>query len=377
MRETVCGSERSHASEHHARIRDIFGKAELNVGETMDLKLAMALVALILGAASPATSAPAKAPYYGINHDFVWTEEKDWPHLIAAMKEARVEAVRIPLRWPTVEPEKGKWDYSRVDKVVKALRDAKIEILATFLGVPVWASGVDPEEVKGFYDCFPPQDMGDWQEFVRRTVTRYKGDIRLWEIWNEENGAEFFRPEPDAEKYVEMLKSAHGEIRKIDPGAVVVLGGLVMNGVIANPWSEVKVPNFLQAIYDAGGKAYFDVVNIHPYVVASDAEGPDYLIKLTRETIEVMKKNGDAQKPLWITETGCFADENITQQRQAEHLTGVFRELKKLPEVKAVYWFTLRDYGQSILGGENTMGLLTNTGEKKPMFDAYKNLPRH
>jgi len=153
-----------------------------------------------------------------------------------------------------------------------------------------------------------------------------------------------------------------------------VLGGLQMNGIIPNPWSPIKIENFLQKIYDAGGKPYFDVVNIHPYVTAAKTEGPAYCAKLVRGTVEVMKRNGDAKKPLWITETGLPTDSNVTEAMQAEHLRGIYRELGAIPEVKALFWFTLHDYPHSICGGEDTIGMIATDGRRKPAFDAYKKL---
>jgi hypothetical protein len=312
------------------------------------------------------------APRYGVNQDFVWTRESEIPGLIQAMKDARIQAVRLEIRWTTVEPERDKWDFARVDSVVHALREAKIEILADLMSVPAWASGVKPAEVKGFYDCFPPTQIGDWQEYVRHVVSRYGKEIRYWEIWNEENGCDFYRPLPDATNYVRLLASAHDAIKKINPRATVVLGGLQMNGVIANPWLPVKTENFLQQIYDAGGRPYFDVANIHPYVLATSEQGPPYLAKLARDTVSVMKKNGDARKPLWITETGLPTNKATTEQMQAAHLAGIYREISQIPQVKAIYWFLLRDLDKSVCGGEDSMGIITATGRRKPAFDALK-----
>lgn len=315
-----------------------------------------------------------KTPYYGINHDFVWTKDEDIPGLIQAMKDANVQVVRIPIRWTMAEPERGKWDFTKIDSVVRQLREAKIEMLGLLMSVPLWASEVKHDPKDGFPDVYAPAHMEDWAEFVRKVSSRYKKEIRYWEVWNEQNGQDFYKPMPDAVKYVEILKTAHCAIKKVDPGDVVVMGGLQMNGIIPNPWHPVKIENFLQKTYDAGGKPYFDVVNIHPYVIAVPEEGPDYCAKLVRDTVEVMKKNGDGEKPLWITETGCFTNETITNEKQAEHLEGVYRELGKIPEVKAIYWFTLRDYGNSICGGETTMGMMTFDGKRKPAFESYRKL---
>lgn len=326
-----------------------------------------------MGSAAGAAASKTKL-MMGVNQDLVWTSDKDIPGLIRAMKDAHVKSVRIGIRWVTVEPERGQWKFERVDRVIKQIRAAKIEILCTLMSVPAWASGVNPKEVKGFWDTFAPKDMADWDEYVRRVVSRYKGDIQHWEIWNEENGEDFYKPLPDAKAYVGLLKSSYVTIKKIDPEATVVLGGLQQNGIIPNPWAPVKVENFLQKIYDAGGKPYFDIVNIHPYVTAGKEEGPAYCGKLVRGTVEVMKKNGDGNKPLWITETGVGTGGVVTEQMQAEQLSGIYGELSAIPEVKALFWFTLHDYPNSICGGEDSMGMIANDGRRKQAYEVYSKL---
>jgi polysaccharide biosynthesis protein PslG len=312
------------------------------------------------------------APRFGINQDFVWTAPANIPELIQGMKDARVQAVRIEIRWRDVQPVPSQWDFTRVDAVVAALHDAKIEILPVLMSVPAWASGVNPAEVKGFYDAYLPERLDDWQEFVRRVALRYRKEIHFWEIWNEENGQDFYKPIPNAPQYVALLKAAHDTIKRIDRKATIVLGGLQMNGIIPNPWLTVKTTNFLQQIYDAGGGRCFDVANIHPYVLATKQEGPAYCARLVRDTVQVMKKNGDGRKPLWITETGLPTDATTTEQMQADHLTGIYRELGKIPQVKAIYWFLLQDLNQAVSGGEDTMGIIASNGRRKPSFDALK-----
>jgi len=113
-------------------------------------------------------------------------------------------------------------------------------------------------------------------------------------------------------------------------------------------------------------------VNIHPYVLATLNEGPAYCAKLVRATVDVMKKNGDRRKPLWITEIGVAAEGGVTEEMQSEHLKGIYTELGKIEQVKAIYWFTLRDYPSAICGGENAMGLLALDHRRKPAFDAFR-----
>lgn len=332
------------------------------------------IVILLLGSRLCAAAAPGRTPYFGINQDLVWTDDREVPGLIQAMKEARVQAVRMGVRWTVVEPERGEWDFSRVDRMVKAVRESKIEILAVLCSVPSWASEVKPIEGKRFPDCYAPKRLEDWQEYVRRCVSRYKGDISYWEIWNEENGEGYYNPLPNVPEYVGLLKSAYVTAKKANPKATVVLGGLQMNGIIANPWSPCKVENFLRDIYDAGGGPYFDVVNIHPYVLATKDQGPAYCAKLTRDTVELMKKHGDSKKPLWITETGLAVNANVTEQMQADHLRGVYREIGRMPQVKAIYWFLLKDGPAYLNDGTDSMGLISSDGHRRLSFETYKEL---
>src|ERR1035438_2982240 len=106
-------------------------------------------------------------------------------------------------------------------------------------------------------------------------------------------------------------------------------------------------------------------------VLATKEQGPAYAAKLVRDTVLVMEKNGDGKKPLWITETGLGTGNSVTEQIQAQHLTGTYGEMAKIPQVKAIHWFLLRDMDNSVCGGEDTMGLISTNGRRKPAFAAF------
>ena len=193
---------------------------------------------------------------------------------------------------------------------------------------------------EGWADAYPPKDTRDWANYVSRTVSHYKGRIKHWEIWNEENGVDFYRPRPDAKSYTTLLKAAFLAAKKADPECVIVLGGLQMNGIIPNPWSEVKVSNYLEDLYKAGAQPYFDVCNTHPYVLPK--EGADYMMKLTRDTLSLMARYGDGNKPLWITEVGCGATSKEAEETQARLLKDTFEAAGKEPRLQRVFWYALR-----------------------------------
>jgi hypothetical protein len=57
--------------------------------------------------------------------------------------------------------------------------------------------------------------------------------------------------------------------------------------------------------------------------------------------------------------------------RRVGHLWGIHGEMAKIPQVKAIYWFPLRDMDKSVCGGEDSMGLISTNGRRKPAFAAF------
>jgi GH35 family endo-1,4-beta-xylanase len=314
------------------------------------------------------------ATFYGINEDPVWnfkakdTNTDELSQFAEMLKQTHCGAIRIPIRWRIVEPTKGNWDFSAIDRVVNMIPD-DIQILATLMSIPEWANGMNPAKTEGWFDVYPPKDISDWEHYVSQTVQKYKHRIKHWEIWNEENGVDFYRPLPEAKAYTELLKVAYKSAKTADPDCVVVLGGLQMNGIIPNPWSNVKTSNYLEDLYKAGAKQFFDVCNIHPYALPS--EGADYMMKMTKDTLSLMSQYGDSEKPLWITEVGCGATSQDAEEIQAKLLAYTFEAASKEPQIKRVFWFLLRDMQNDLLGPEGSMGLFSYQGRPKPAFQAF------
>ncbi len=329
--------------------------------------LALALPLPLFGTEPAATR---DRGFHGLNADPVWDfAPSELPRFTEMLKETNSGAVRIPIRWRVVEPKKGAWDFSAVDRAVQSIPE-KVEILATLMSVPEWANGIDPKNAVGWFDAYPPRDLADWERAVSAIVTHYRHRIRHWEIWNEQNGVDFYRPHPDARAYTELLKIAHRAAKQADPHCLVVLGGLQMNGILANPWSEVKVPHFLEDLYRAGAGPYFDICNTHPYVLP--AEGAGRMIALTRDTLAIMDRYGDGTKPLWITEVGCGATSGEAEQDQARLLRDTFAMASQEPRIQKVFWFLLRDMAKDLLGPESSMGLFRHDGTPRPALEAFR-----
>jgi len=183
---------------------------------------------------------------------------------------------------------------------------------------------------------------------------RYKGRVAAYEIWNEPNlHYEWGNLAPDPVSYTEMLKVAYTAIKKVDPAAVVISGGLATTG--DGSLTADSDLTFLEEMYQAGARGYFDALGSHPYAYgqAPDISHPDGL-SLDRVVAqhELMEANGDGETPIWITEVGWVLQTNwnlgehttigVTQAQQAQYLTEAFTKTRtEWPFIQAIFLFNL------------------------------------
>jgi len=150
--------------------------------------------------------------------------------------------------------------------------------------------------------------MRDWENYVRAVVTRYKGRVRAYEIWNEPN---LTRPDVyysgSAEKLVELTKIAYQVIKSVDPSAKVVSPA---------PVAEVSR---IEPFFRLGGGQYIDVFAAHFYAIP-----PEVLPKTIREFQDLMARYGIQDKEIWNTEQGYLSAAATNKQDYLVQHGGVF-----------------------------------------------------
>jgi Tol biopolymer transport system component len=252
------------------------------------------------------------------------------------------------VNWATVEPEPGQFRWVDPDNVVKAFGDQQVKILMRVHGTPDWARPPDSTL------SHPPLNMAHFADFMTELVTRYKGQVAAYEIWNEPNlDYEWGYLTPDPAAYTSMLKTAYTVVKKIDPEALVISGGLATTGQGSDTaYGDLA---FLQGMYDAGVKGYFDALGSHPYAYGHPPDEPDAGgLSLSRvvEQHQIMQANGDGDTSIWITEVGWVLETNwdlgehttigITEKQQAEYLVRAYAKAEQeWPFVKALFLFNL------------------------------------
>ena len=128
----------------------------------------------------------------------------------------------------------------------------------------------------------------------------------MFEIWNEPNIALFWQPKPDPSAYTADLVAAYSAIKAVDPSAFVISGGLAPT-VTKN--HNISAIDFLKAMYADGAKGSFDAFGYHPYsfpeLPDSNESGWSQMARTSPSLRSVMIRNGDGNKPIWVTEFGA------------------------------------------------------------------------
>jgi Glycosyl hydrolase catalytic core len=192
--------------------------------------------------------------------------------------------------WSRLEPVKGRWDFSLLDKYVGLAEQHHVEALLTLGITPQWSSS-RPDEKSDFGagGSATPNTMADWQEYVRLVGTRYKGRVHEYEIWNEPNLTNTYTG--SIQGMVDLARIAYQTLKQIDPTVIVCSPS--PTGVYGGKW--------LDEYLKAGGGRYADVIGYHFYVAP---EPPEDMVPMIQNVEQVMAHDGVGNKPLWDTETG-------------------------------------------------------------------------
>lgn len=202
----------------------------------------------------------------------------------ARIRETRLNWVRYNgVRWSEVESPEGVryWDeLSGVDQDLQAITAQGGQALVVVRGTPAWARTATAAEC----GAIKPEALDAFANFMGALVARYSVapfNVRYWELWNEPD-VDPALVAPDAVYgcwgdsndpyygggyYAEMLKKVYPAIKRADPNAQVVVGGLLLDCDPENPpaGKDCTPGKFLEGILRNGGGDSFDIVGYHAY----------------------------------------------------------------------------------------------------------------
>ena len=228
-------------------------------------------------------------------------------------RDAGFHWIRQQFQWAALEPEEkgvfvgqfGESSWDVYDDIVDAAEEMDLQLIVRLDTSPKWARPGNPHVTT------PPDDLEDFGDYVEAVVERYRGRVRYYQLWNEPNLAVEWGNHPVSPRAaVELLRVGYQRAKAADPDAVVLAPALAPT--IANGPDALNELTFLQAMYDAGAAAFFDVGSVQAYGLRN---GPDDRrlgagdVNFSRPILyrEIMVRNGDESKPVWASEVGWNA----------------------------------------------------------------------
>ena len=242
--------------------------------------------------------------------------------------------------------------WAKYDNIVDLARQYDIEIIARLGNPPAWTRALT--DTIGTHA--PPDDFADYGDFVAAVVSRYRGRITYFQLWNEPNiYPEWGEQAVDPEAYTELLCTGYRRAKEANPQAVILAGAL--SPTVSLSGRDLNDLIFLQRMYAAGAGDCFDILSAQGYGLWSgptDQRLRPTVINYPHNLFlrDVMVDHGDAAKPIWISEMGWnVAPEEIypaygrvTEAQQAAYGVAAYqRALAEWPWVGVNnYWFFKR-----------------------------------
>jgi len=351
---------------------------------------------------NPAPAAPAAAPApagfgYGVQLHAPGGDQ----HAIDVTRGMGFNWIKQQIEWHRYEGSKGSRDFSGLDNLVNQANAAGINVLFSVVKAPDWArSGNSDRSVAG-----PPANPQDFADFMGAMAAHFKGRVRAYEVWNEQNLHYEWGNEPlSAARYVQMLCAVYGGIKGNDPGAIVLTGALTPTGV--NDGSRaIDDVSYLSQMFANGAGRCANGVGAHPsgynnpatvgagWGNAAEPQFKGHRSFYFRGTMEayrnVMARAGQAGKKIWVTEFGWASVENLgagpaggyeyagqnSEGEQAQYLVDAFNLARSWGWVGPMFVWNLNFAPVAGPADEKAaFGLVRADWSPRPSYDALKNM---
>jgi hypothetical protein len=332
-------------------------------------KLMIFVAGLVSLAVTPLSLTPAMAARNGFPPS-VAVEFKVTPgfytptqltHVMDLAVNAGATAVYTVVNWNEVAPKATRaYDWRQIDEFVSAATARHLAIRFQLSNSPDWlhpqlvGEGISAND-RHHYPPVGTAQVAQWAQFVSDVASRYSSSVHNFEIWNEENYSNFWKPKPNVDQYVDVLRAAYTAIKSVRTSNTVIFGGLSRNDT-----------GYLNAYYAAlavspstkgESSHWFDMLGVHPY---SDNRAPStYSTKWIDQTQygsqdlnflglrsmkAVMDANGDTKKQIWIGEYGStdtLGRGYVSDAQRATWVDSAYQLAASLGYVRGLGWYTL------------------------------------
>ena len=243
----------------------------------------------VVGELEPVHSSLDTESWWSVGSETLDRDFAVFDNYVSYMGETGVGYSRLQSGWAKTEKKKGKYDFSWIDSQVDGLIAQGIHPwICLCYGNPIYSDhGMDLNA-----KLFPDGPIMDaWLKYVKACVSRYKGKVTMYEVWNEPDGGSNADAYP---LYANLFLKTAKVIRETDPDAKIAAFG------VCSP-DRKFIRQAMDIIKEQGGLHYIDYITFHTYW-----SNPETVIP----AVNKLREDINAYSPsigLLQGETGCPA----------------------------------------------------------------------
>ncbi|HCE44516.1 MAG TPA: hypothetical protein DET40_13295 [Lentisphaeria bacterium] len=284
-----------------------------------------------------------------------------------------VKFIRRGFYWDGIEKEKGKYEFTEYDRILKDADDNGLRVLACLFG----NNKLHEDDNRGGIQT--EEGRKGYANFAAALASHFKGRGIIWEIWNEPNVRTFWRNDKGAmhnspefaDEYTALVKETVKTMRLSDPDCLVVAGSVSCFWDPSFNWTDSC---FSKGMYKTGISGW----SVHPYGLNSPEE---YTAGYERMRSIMEKYGAPKDFPMLNTERGFAVAKTKSWEGnpESEGWSGG-------PEGMAFQyqsWHIVRQYMIDLMNGINLSSwyewagkefAIASKDKKRPAYFACKNM---
>lgn len=214
-----------------------------------------------IGKIAPKASKDIKKSIIGLGFEKLDRDVFDPKKSYDFVAKSGVKWARLQSGWQRTEKEKGIYDFEWLDSIVDKMLEIGVEPwLCLCYGNSLYTDSA--KKVFGAVGCPPIKTVEErkaWSNYVKATVTHFKGRIRYYEVWNEPDGKWCWKHGPDGEELGNFIIDTAKACKAADSECKVI--GFAT--CLANK-------DYLEKAAQTGCLDYVDAVSYHAYATVEE-----------------------------------------------------------------------------------------------------------